>query len=112
MTAATATHAELIRAAAGHATRISILAQFATTPDPLSPVELADTLGQPLGDIAYHVRILRQADLLTETHTTPRRGALTHHYRPNRSALRALHTGLGELRDQLDAIIAIDGGGR
>jgi hypothetical protein len=36
--------------------------------------------GEPLGVIAYHVRMLRQYGLLTETKTRPRRGALEHFY--------------------------------
>ena len=46
-----------------------------------SPSELAEELGAPLGNVAYHVRILLDLDLLELVSTTPRRGAVEHHYR-------------------------------
>jgi hypothetical protein len=46
-----------------------------------SPSELCGLLpGEPLGVVSYHVRMLRQYGLLTETKTRPRRGALEHFY--------------------------------
>ncbi len=46
-----------------------------------SPSELADALGEPLGTVSYHVRILRELDCLELVRTEPRRGALEHFYR-------------------------------
>jgi hypothetical protein len=46
-----------------------------------SPSELADALGEPLGNVSYHVRILRELDCLELVRTEPRRGALEHFYR-------------------------------
>jgi hypothetical protein len=42
-----------------------------------SPGELADALGEPLGKVNYHVRILREHDCLDVVRTEPRRGALS-----------------------------------
>lgn len=62
-----------------------------------SPSELAELLtGEPLGVVSYHVRMLRDYDLVAETRTQPRRGALEHFYR--RTALAdVLVATLGEL---------------
>jgi hypothetical protein len=46
-----------------------------------SPSELADALGEPLGNVSYHVRILRELDCLELVRTETRRGALEHFYR-------------------------------
>jgi DNA-binding transcriptional ArsR family regulator len=46
-----------------------------------SPSELADALGEPLGNVSYHVRILRELDCIELVRTEPRRGALEHFYR-------------------------------
>jgi DNA-binding transcriptional ArsR family regulator len=46
-----------------------------------SPSELADELGEPLGNVSYHVRLLHDLGLIELVSTTPRRGAIEHHYR-------------------------------
>lgn len=46
-----------------------------------SPSELATELGEPLGNVAYHVRMLETLGCIELVRTTPRRGALEHHYR-------------------------------
>lgn len=46
-----------------------------------SPSELATELGEPLGNVAYHVRMLERLHCIELVRTTPRRGALEHHYR-------------------------------
>jgi len=46
-----------------------------------SPVELASELGARLGNVSYHVRILLDLGCIELVSTTPRRGALEHHYR-------------------------------
>jgi DNA-binding transcriptional ArsR family regulator len=45
-----------------------------------SPSELAEALGERLGNVSYHVRILRELDYLELVRTEPRRGALEHFY--------------------------------
>jgi DNA-binding transcriptional ArsR family regulator len=47
----------------------------------LSPTQLAHELQRPLGTVAYHVRVLLDAGFIEEVGTTPRRGAIQHHYR-------------------------------
>jgi DNA-binding transcriptional ArsR family regulator len=46
-----------------------------------SPNELAGALGAPLGNVAYHVRMLVGLGCVELTRTRPRRGALEHYYR-------------------------------
>jgi len=58
-----------------------------------SPSELAQELGQPLGNVSYHVRLLHELGLIELVSTTPRRGALEHHYR----ARGGHHLGVAEL---------------
>jgi DNA-binding transcriptional ArsR family regulator len=47
----------------------------------LSPSEIADEIGAPLGNVSYHVRQLAQLNLIKLVRKTPRRGAIEHHYR-------------------------------
>jgi DNA-binding transcriptional ArsR family regulator len=51
-----------------------------------SPSELAEELGEPLGNVSYHVRMLLELDLIELVRTTPRRGAVEHHYRATERA--------------------------
>jgi hypothetical protein len=46
-----------------------------------SPSEIAQELGEPLGVVSYHVRILEELQCIELVKTTPRRGAIEHHYR-------------------------------
>jgi DNA-binding transcriptional ArsR family regulator len=46
-----------------------------------SPKEIASAIGLPLPNISYHVKILREAGLITLDRTEPRRGAVEHFYR-------------------------------
>ncbi len=46
-----------------------------------SPSELAAELEEPLGNVAYHIRMLERLECIELVRTTPRRGALEHHYR-------------------------------
>jgi hypothetical protein len=56
-----------------------------------SPHVLADLLREPLNRVSYHIRALRDWEVLELTGTTPRRGALEHHYRVARSARPIIH---------------------
>jgi hypothetical protein len=47
-----------------------------------SPTQLADRLGEPVGNVSYHVKVLTEADAIELVRTEPRRGALEHFYRP------------------------------
>ena len=46
-----------------------------------SPSQLAKDLGEPLGNVAYHVKILEENDAIELVRTAPVRGALEHFYR-------------------------------
>ena len=68
-----------------HPTRVGVLRELNSV-GVASPRVLADRLHQPLGCVSYHVRALRARDLLELSGTTPRRGAVEHHYRLASSA--------------------------
>ena len=53
-----------------------------------SPNELSRELGDPLGNVSYHVRILRELDCVELVRTEQRRGALEHYYRATASLAR------------------------
>ncbi len=65
--------------ALGHPLRVRILALLEE--ETSSPVQLAKKLGASLGTVAYHVRTLHELGLLQDVGTTPRRGAVEHHYK-------------------------------
>ncbi|MDQ3630903.1 MAG: helix-turn-helix domain-containing protein [Actinomycetota bacterium] len=65
--------------ALGHPLRVRILALLEE--ETSSPVQLSRKLGASLGTVAYHVRTLHELGLLEEVGTTPRRGAVEHHYK-------------------------------
>ncbi|MDP9385703.1 MAG: helix-turn-helix domain-containing protein [Actinomycetota bacterium] len=47
----------------------------------ISPADVAQELGAKLGDVGYHVRVLRDAGALELVRTEQRRGAVKHYYR-------------------------------
>lgn len=65
--------------ALGHPLRVRILALLEE--ETSSPVQLSRKLGASLGTVAYHVRTLHELGLLEDVGTTPRRGAVEHHYK-------------------------------
>jgi DNA-binding transcriptional ArsR family regulator len=71
-----------------HPLRLRILKRAASTDGKFSPVELAAEFGEPLGNVSYHVRELREAGLVRPAGTTPRRGAVQHYYKVAAKALR------------------------
>ena len=46
-----------------------------------SPSQLAGELGEPLGNVSYHVKILEDYEVIELVDTAPRRGAVEHFYR-------------------------------
>jgi DNA-binding transcriptional ArsR family regulator len=52
-----------------------------------SPNELAGELGEPLGNVSYHVRALLDLGCVELVETAPRRGAVEHYYRATERAL-------------------------
>lgn len=70
--------------ALSHPVRTRILARLNETV--ASPNELAQELGEPLGNVSYHVRALHELDCIELVKTEPRRGAVEHYYRAVRRA--------------------------
>lgn len=52
-----------------------------------SPSDIAEEIGLPIANVAYHVRALLQLGCIEEVETRPVRGALEHRYRATRRAL-------------------------
>jgi DNA-binding transcriptional ArsR family regulator len=55
----------------------------------VSPKDLSQSLGEPLGKVSYHVKVLREDcdGLIEETRRVPRRGAVEHYYRASAKTL-------------------------
>jgi DNA-binding transcriptional ArsR family regulator len=70
-----------IAKALAHPLRQRILARL-NDEGVLSPNELSQRLSEPLGNVSYHMRILRDFEFVELVRTEPRRGALEHYYRP------------------------------
>lgn len=49
--------------------------------EPASPRELAASIGQPLSNVSYHVRVLANCGVLTLIRTRQVRGSMQHFYR-------------------------------
>lgn len=65
----------------GHPVRVKALALLCEGKDTkASPNELSIALGEPLGNVSYHVRALLDANLIELKNTVPRRGAIEHYY--------------------------------
>jgi DNA-binding transcriptional ArsR family regulator len=47
----------------------------------ISPLELSNTLRQPLSNVSYHVRVLAECEAVTLVDTKPTRGSVQHFYR-------------------------------
>jgi DNA-binding transcriptional ArsR family regulator len=65
--------------ALGHPVRVGALAIL--NERVASPSELAKELGESLGNVAYHVKVLEENDAIELVRTAPVRGALEHFYR-------------------------------
>ncbi len=65
--------------AMAHPLRVRILAYL--NDRPWSPSELANELAEGLSQVSYHVKVLRDFELIEMTKTEPRRGAVEHYYR-------------------------------
>jgi DNA-binding MarR family transcriptional regulator len=80
---------ESLAKASMHPLQVQILERAAATPDDrFSPNQLAQELGEKLGNVSYHVRTLLARGLLKKAGTTPRRGAVEHHYEIASKSLR------------------------
>jgi DNA-binding transcriptional ArsR family regulator len=65
--------------ALSHPLRLRILSRL--NEGVASPNEMAKEFGESLPLVSYHVRILRELECIELVKTTPRRGAIEHHYR-------------------------------
>jgi DNA-binding transcriptional ArsR family regulator len=65
--------------ALGHPLRQRIL--IALNTKVASPSELSKELGEPLGNVSYHVKILSECEAIELVKTAPVRGAVEHFYR-------------------------------
>ena len=68
----------LVRALA-HPLRVEIL-QLLNERE-ASPNEMSDMLGYPLGNVAYHARVLERCGCIEVVRTAKRRGAIEHYFR-------------------------------
>jgi DNA-binding transcriptional ArsR family regulator len=46
-----------------------------------SPNEISKELGQSVGHVSYHIKVLKECDCIELVDTAPRRGAMEHYYR-------------------------------
>ncbi len=65
--------------ALGNPLRIRVAAEFIARGES-SPIEVAGALGEPLGSVSYHVRVLEDLGCLELRRVIPIRGALQHVY--------------------------------
>jgi DNA-binding transcriptional ArsR family regulator len=85
--------------ALAHPIRLHILE--ATELELVSPSDVAVELGEPLGVVAYHFRVLHTAGLIELVGTDRRRGGIQSFYRATRS-------GWGEVGSALRALVRED----
>lgn len=65
--------------AVSHPLRATILGRLAL--QTCSPIQLASELSEALGNVSYHVAMLRDLGMVDLVGTAPRRGATEHFYR-------------------------------
>lgn len=76
--------------ALAHPLRLRILSILAERV--ASPKEMSLELDEEVGDVSYHVKVLRDCGLVVGDHEAPRRGALAHFYRAAAPTLIPPHT--------------------
>lgn len=106
--------ARSVHRALAHPLRVRIL-EAARAGEEISPVELADTLGEPLGVVSYHVRMLADSGLLELAGTSFRRGAVKHHYRAApalglTARVRTTREGAAATTERIRSALGEDGG--
>jgi DNA-binding transcriptional ArsR family regulator len=92
--------------ALGHPVRVRALEVLNTRV--ASPSELAKELGEPLGNVAYHIKILEENGAIELVRTAPVRGALEHFYRASISTQIA-QTALDLDQQGYDEVVALLG---
>jgi DNA-binding transcriptional ArsR family regulator len=88
---------EPILKAIAHPTRLRLLVAFEARPE--SANTLSQATGEPLGTIAYHVRVLAAARLLELQFTERRRGVYERFYRTRRTGWAELVARLEQMTD-------------
>jgi DNA-binding transcriptional ArsR family regulator len=79
-----------------HPLRREILREMGAE-EAISPREIAGSLGQPLSNVSYHVRVLAECAAVSLVRTEPVRGSMQHFYCVTIEAPWALHVlGLDE----------------
>lgn len=68
--------------ALGHPLRRTLMRLCLEEGESLSPKELALVTKQPLSNVAYHARTLKELGALEVVHEEPRRGSVEHFYEP------------------------------
>ena len=94
----TAARAKRLSALA-HPVRLEILTMAES--DPVSASDAAVALGEPLGTVAYHFRVLHTAGLIELVSEERRRGSVESFY-------RTASSGWSEFARKLDELIALD----
>ena len=69
---------QMVRALA-HPLRVEILRQLEEGPS--GPKRLADRIGEKLGNVSYHMKVLLECDCIELVETIPQRGAVEHIYK-------------------------------
>jgi predicted ArsR family transcriptional regulator len=85
--------------AVAHPTRLAVLTM--AEDEPVSASDAAVELGEPLGTVAYHFRVLHTAGLIELVSEERRRGSVESFY-------QATSSGWAEFVDKLDKLIALD----
>ena len=85
--------------ALAHPLRVQILATAES--EAVSPGDLAVALGEPLGVVAYHFRVLHTVGLIELVSTERRRGSIQNFY-------RATGQGWTELAATLEVMVGVD----
>lgn len=69
---------QMVRAL-GHPLRVEILRQLEAGPS--GPKRLSDRIGEPLGNVSYHMKVLYRCGCVELIETIPSRGAVEHIYK-------------------------------
>jgi DNA-binding transcriptional ArsR family regulator len=85
--------------AVAHPIRLAVLRM--AEEEPVSASEVAVALGEPLGTVAYHFRVLHTAGLIELVSEERKRGSIESFYRTTSS-------GWAEFTDRLDGLIEPD----
>lgn len=96
--------AQLIQAL-DHSLRRQILRAMHEAEGSISPVKLSELLRMPLGNVSYHVNILRKLDAVSRESERQVRGAMEHFYIPTIDDNAAIMALLDETREGDEAAV-------